>query len=507
MDRDHPAGLGMTLLARVADLLAPPPDPYATNPVGWVHERRHGVTWSRQRQVLASVRDNRYTAVVSAHSTGKSHIASEAVLWWVDTHPADQVFIVTTAPSVTQVKAILWRYIKRGHRALGMDGYITDSDTPEWKLPGGVLIGYGRKPQDLRNAEEAATAFQGIHAPYVLVVMDEAGGIPVWLWNAVDTLVTGPFNRVLAIGNPDDPSSHFAKVAMPGSTWNKIFISAFDTPAFTGEEVAPQLLDALVSKEWVEERKQLWGVDSPLYTSKVLGQFPEITEETLLYPSWVRQAQEQDLSGVAISEPGVFGLDVARTGNNETACYRNRAGMIRQEWVARKQDTMVTSGRMAQCHNDTFGYAPSHIDTVGIGGGVYDRLREQGFPVIAFVASEKPTTPHAQARFVNRRAEQWWTFREGLEQGLYDLPPDGEDDQLISQLLSIKYRIRSDGRIIIESKEDMEKRGLPSPDRADAAMQSTCGGGREFYLPPARRADVRGVDEASLTADLLERKW
>jgi hypothetical protein len=479
-------------------------DPLVDDPVEWVYSRRHGETWSMQEEILDSIRDNRYTAVASAHSIGKSHIASEAVLWWVDTHPPEQVFVVTTAPSVTQVKAILWRYIKSGHRALNMPGYITDSDTPEWKLPGGVLIGYGRKPQALRNAEEAATAFQGIHAPYVLVVMDEAGGIPMWLWNAVDTLVTSPTNRVLAIGNPDDPSSHFAKITMPGTNWNKIWISAFDTPAFTGERVSRKLLDSLVSREWVEERKQLWGEDSPLYISKVLGRFPEVTEETLIYPSWVRRAQEQDLSAEAIDDVGVFGLDVARTGNNETACYLNRAGMIRQEWVARKQDTMVTSGKMARSLNETHGYAPAHIDTVGVGGGVFDRLREQGFPVIAFVASEKPTTPHSQSRFVNRRAEQWWAFREGFEQGLYDLPPDGEDDQLISQLLSIKYRIRSDGRILIESKEDMESRGLPSPDRADAAMQSTCGGSAQFWLPKAGR---EGVEDQSITGDLLEKKW
>jgi len=495
------------LFERMADILDPIPDPYADEPIDWVWDRRHGETWTKQDDILISVYQNRYTAVISSHSTGKSHIAADTVCWWVDTHPPDQTFVVTTAPSVTQVKAILWRYIKRTHRELGMSGYITDSDTPEWKLPGGVLIGYGRKPQDLKNAEEAATAFQGIHAPYVLVVLDEAGGIPTWLWNAVDTLVTSPTNRVLAIGNPDDPSSHFEKIARPGSNWNKIWISSFDTPAFTGEKVSQKLLDSLVSKEWVEERKALWGEESPLYISKVKGEFPEVTEETLIYPSWIRQAQVNDFSGIAISDAGTFGLDVARTGSNETACYRNRAGMIRLEWKARKQDTMKTSGRMAKSLNETYGVAKVHIDTVGVGGGVFDRLKEQGFPVIAFVASEKPTTPHAQKRFVNRRAEQWWSFREGLEQGLYDLPEDGEDDQLISQLLSIKYRIRSDGRILIESKKDMEERGLPSPDRADAAMQSTCGGVGAFHIPKARRADSRGTDEASLTADLLNKRW
>jgi hypothetical protein len=495
----------MNLLARVADHLAPPPDPFLGEPVRWVHERRGGETWSKQREVLESIRDHRYTAVVSAHSTGKSHISAEAATHWIDVHPVDDVFVVTTAPSVTQIKAILWRYIKKAKREMNMPGYITEADTPEWKMPGATLVGYGRKPQDLRNAEEAATAFQGIHAKYVLVIMDEAGGIPAWLWTAVDTLVTSPQNRVLAIGNPDDPSSQFAKVARPGSSWNKIFISAFDTPAFTGESVSQNLLDRLVSPEWVEERKRTWGVDSPLYISKVLGLFPEVTEETLFYPSWVRAAQEADFSSLAISEPGVYGLDVARKGANETACYRNRAGMVRQEWISRKEDTMSTAGRAAGVMNESYGYAPMHIDTIGVGGGVFDRLKEQGFPVISFVASERPTTPDAQKRFVNRRAEQWWAFREGMEQGLYDLPPDGEDDQLISQLLSIKYRIRSDGRILIESKDEMEARGMPSPDRADAVMQSTVGGAAEFWVPPAIRPAPG--EQHTLTSDLLERKW
>lgn len=493
-------------LERIADGLDPQPDPMASRGPAWVSARLHEHTWSEQDRIMDSIRDNRKTAVKSAHSTGKSHIASRAVAWWLDTHPIDDVFVVTTAPSTNQVKAILWRYIRVAHRKAGLPGYITEGDTPEWKWDG-TLVAYGRKPQDLRNQEEAATAFQGIHAKYVLVLLDEAGGVPKWLWTAIDTLLTSPTNRVLAIGNPDDPSSEFERVCRPSSGWNVITISAFDTPAFTGEPCPQDVLDRLVSPEWVEEVGRSWGVGSPLYTSKVLAEFPEVSEETLIYPSWVRRAQEQDLSGFALGEPGVFGLDVARQGSNETACYRNRAGMIRMEWVANKQDTMVTSGRMAQALNETFGYAPAHIDTVGIGGGVFDRLREQGFPVVPFVASEKPSTAQAQKRFVNRRAEQWWTFRQGLEEGLYDLPPDGEDDKLISQLLAIKYTIRSDGRILIESKEDMERRGMPSPDRADAVMQSTCAGQGSFYIPKARRADGRGVDEASLTADLLERKW
>jgi hypothetical protein len=493
------------LILALADALDPPEHPLINNPIKWVSSELHEATWSGQRLILEAVRDHRYTAVVSCHSAGKSHIASRVMAWWAGVHPLSDTFIVSTAPSTTQVRAILWRYVRVAQRKAGLPGYITVGDPVEWKLADGTLIGYGRKPQDLKNAEEAATAFQGIHAKYVLIIIDEAGGVPEWLWTAVDTLVTSPTNRVLAIGNPDDPTSHFEKVARPGSQWHKIFIPASATPAFTDEPVAKHLRDALVSREWVEERKKDWGEDSPLYISKVLARFPEVTEETLIRPSWVREAQERDLSGLSVGEPGTFGLDVARHGKAETVCYRNRAGMIREEWHSSKQDTMKTAGRAAQSLNETFGAAVMHIDTIGVGGGVYDRLNEQGFPVVEFIASAKPTTREAQRRFANLRAEQWWAFRCALEAGEYDLPPDGEDDKMISQLLSMRYKIRSDGRIVIESKEDMEKRGLPSPDRADAVMQSTVVGG-EFWLPPARRADSRGVDEGSLTADLLEKR-
>ena len=124
---------------------------------------------------------------------------------------------------------------------------------------------------------------------------------------------------------------------------------------------------------------------------------------------------------------------------------------------------MQTAGRMAQSLDETFGYAPVHVDTIGVGGGVYDRLREQGFPAVPFVASEKATDFHGQKRFANRRAEQWWAFREGMEQGLYDLPPDGEDDLLISQLLSIKYRIRSDGRMLSKARTTWKHGACPLP--------------------------------------------
>ena len=487
-------------LGALADLLDPPTHPHVADPAGWIASSLSETTWSGQRAILESIRDNRYTAVRSAHSTGKSHIASRAAAWWVDVHDVDEVFVVTTAPTATQVKAILWRYIKAAHRIGGLSGYITESDVPEWKVDG-RLVAYGRKPQDLSSPEEAASAFQGIHARYVLVILDEAGGVPEWLWNAVDTLVTSPTNRVLAIGNPDDPSSHFEKVCRPGSGWNSIKLSAFDTPAFTGEDVPQDLLDVLVGPDWVEERKQRWGEDSPLYVSKVLAEFPEVSDDMLIPVSWVREAVERDLSHEAIHERGTFGMDVARQGKDETVIYSNRGGVVRLEFARRGLgDTMKATGELMSRLEDQDMFVPAIIDADGLGAGVFDRAAEQEAPVAPFHGGQRAFKPK---KFKNRRSEQWWALRELFQDGLIDLDP--EDEDLQAQLTSIKWSMDSAGRVCVETKDEMKKRGLPSPDRADAVMMSTAPPTGAQTIPDSPSKKRPGSD--TITGNLLTEEF
>src|SRR3990167_1078691 len=339
--RGAPKGLTDVVLGQ----MFPEPDPYMNDPVGYIEEVLGESVWSMQKTVLESVRDNPLTSVRSGHSTGKSHIASRLAAWWKETHPLDETFIISTAPSANQVEGILWRYINAIHERHNLGGRITLGSVPAWKV-GKKLIGWGRKPQDLANKEQAATVFQGIHEKYLLVIIDEAGGIPQWLWDAVLTLVSdeGGHGRVVAIGNPDDPASHFHKVNKVGSRWNKIKIDAFCSPNYIGhpeytgtKEMAAQdvllpdkVKEALVGPRFVSGAEEDWGVESPLYVSKVLAEFPENAEDNLIPVSWVKAAQERDLSGEAISDLGQFALDVARGGSDETVCYRNQGGFLRR---------------------------------------------------------------------------------------------------------------------------------------------------------------------------------
>lgn len=478
-------------LTIAVEAIDPTPDPYLDDPVAWTMEKRGAHVWSKQAEVMNSVVENRFTAVRSAHGTGKSWTAADLIAWWIDVHPPGEAFVVSSAPTGAQVEAILWREITAAHARMDLPGHIAHGGFPKWMI-GKEIVGYGRKPTDYADPNKAMQAFQGIHAKYVLVILDEACGIPKWLWDATDTLVTNDYSRVLAIGNPDDPASHFATVSQPGSGWNEIRISAFDLPWATGEEVPAYLHDVLTGEMWVREREKRWGLGSPLYTSKVLGEFPEVEDDTLISPTLIRLAREREVAGI---ELGAFGGDVARQGPDETCVYRNRGGEFRLVYTASKQNTMRTAGAFAQIIRKHGNTVPFIMDLIGIGAGVYDRLKEQGLNVTGFDAGG---AAYDSTRFINRRAEAYWGLREMFENGEADLDP--QDDDLASQLQSVKWFLDSRGRIGIESKKDMKKRGLPSPDRADACMMSA--------VSPIEFPDLAEIGaEPGITDDLLERSF
>lgn len=466
--------------------LFPPENEYRRDPVGWVEDRLHEHLWSKQREVAQSVVEHRYTAVQSCHGAGKSFLASRLACWWIDSHPPAEAFVVWTAPTFPQVNAIVGREIRHAHRKAGLPGRITLD--AHWYLGDDQLVGYGRKPADYDQA-----AFQGIHARYVLVVIDEACGVPKTLYDAVDSLATNEHARVLAIGNPDDPASHFHDVCKPGSGWTMIRIDGLRTPNFTDEHVPEELRDLLLSPTWVRERRKRWGEGSPLWMAKVRGAFPELSDDALISPAWIRAAQERHLPG---DEPGQYGFDIARFGTDETVGYRNRGGVVRLAHAARKHDTMRSAGEIARLLR--VDDVPAWVDVIGLGAGVFDRLVEQELPVYAFNAAERATDP---VRFSNRRAEVYWHARELFSRGEVDLDPG--DEELASQLGSIRYGIDSRGRIYIESKDDMRKRGISSPDRADAFVMSTIELSRWDWLTSA----AGDIEYAGITDGMLDEQY
>jgi hypothetical protein len=172
-------------------------------------------------------------------------------------------------------------------------------------------------------------------------------------------------------GTPDDPASHFAVICKPGSGWHVETISAFDTPAYTGEKVPEDLLPLLVSPEWVEERKLRWGVTSPIYQSKVLGEFPDISDDSLILPKWIEAAQKRTLDR---TRRPIIAADIVRFGEDETVIMRREGGWIRVYRAHHKADTMVTAGHIAKAMRDIDDEAGKNdwvraiIDVPGVGG-------------------------------------------------------------------------------------------------------------------------------------------
>lgn len=435
------------------------PDPYLNDPVGWAQHRLGAHLWSKQREIAESVINNRRTAVKSCHNVGKSWTAGMLAAFWISVHPPGEAFVVSTAPSYPQVHAILWEEIRKTAKVAAemgepLPGRVLQSD--EWKLDDGTLVGWGRKPADTDQH-----GFQGIHRRYVLVLLDEACGIPEQLWTAVEAITTGGDCRILAIGNPDDPNTEFGKICKPGSGWNTIKVSAFDTPNFTDEPFPDKLRPLMLSTEWAEDKKRRWGETSPRYVSKVLGEFPEVGDDTLISPRWIEAAQARTL------EPGprsVLGVDVARFGSDRSILSLVQGPVMRIIGDYSKQRTTETTGRVIAAKREHM-VDEIHVDGVGVGSGVVDELLELGHDVVDMQSGAAAVD---REHFANARAEWWWALRQRFEDGDADIDP--ADDELAAQLGAMKFKYTARGQVLIESKDDMRKRGLPSPDRGDALM-------------------------------------
>lgn len=430
---------------------------WALDPVRWANERLGEQLWSKQREVAESVATRRHTAVRACHASGKSFVAARLACWWIDTHPEGEAIVVISAPTMAQIKSVLWKEMRTAHEAGGLAGEMR---TEEWIIED-KQVAIARRPQDYDPA-----AFQGIHARYVLVILDEASGIPEPLWVAADTLVANEDSRLLVIGNPDDPASQFGKVCRPGSGWNVIGISAHDTPAYSGEEVTEELLSLLISKTWVKERAERWGEESPLYVAKVMGRFPDVSDHSVIPLGWIERARER-FADARTDGVAHLGVDVARQGSDETVICAVKGDRVWVHEAYRGADLMETAGRVILARRE-LGAASIMVDEIGIGAGVLDRLAEQGEPVIGVNFGSRSSNPE---RYLNLRAECYWFVRE-----LFDpirgpgIAIDPTDEALAEQLASIRYAIDSRGKTKIESKDEMRSRGIHSPDRADALV-------------------------------------
>ena len=297
-----------------------------------------------------------------------------------------------------------------------------------------------------------------------------------WLWTAARSMATGFHNRIVAIGNPDDPTSHFAKVCRPGSGWNVIKISVLDSPNFTGEEVTESARENLTDQSYVDDMRNDFGEGSPTWTSKVMGEFPEIDEMSTIPLGWVYRAQERWQDWVDNGRPlegrHLIGADIARYGGDKTAFAHKYGDVIEEIEVLPGGDTERTADRLLEHPNAT-----AIIDTNGVGAGVYDKVRRRGMSALPLNVGNRTNLRDSsgQIEFYNLKAAAVWKLREALDPNkgarlCIPAPNPQEAEVIAADISAARWKTMAGGKIVIEDKKEVRKRLGRSTDRGDAVV-------------------------------------
>jgi hypothetical protein len=435
--------------------------------------------WQKQREILRSVAANPLTAVKGCHASGKTFAAAGLPLWWLVRHRMGRVFV--TAPTLRQVKTF-WKEV-----AIARLGGAVKQLLP---VPTSIGLEVGPDRYAFGASSSAGVNIQGLHGANVLIVADEAPGIEMDIWDAIEGIRAGGNVHVLELGNPVVPSGHFYdSFSKNRAIYKCISISAFDTPnlqhsdgsaisedellAMSAEELAYCPFPSLVSREWVAERLRVWGPKHPKYIARVRGEFPADDPSSVFPLSWIERAR-RDPTDAELREAVQrqwrvqVGIDVAGAGADETVLTARVGGIILEQhfW----SDPDPRGAVMAVLQRLKTGRYPLGlivVDTVGIGYNFARHIADWGYDCYGFNAGARAID---NTQFVNQKAEAHWTFRSYLQQNLIS---NLKDEETAAQLSTIRYRENSRGLTEIETKEQRNRRGIPgSPDRAESLIMA-----------------------------------
>lgn len=440
---------------------------YLDDPGGFARDVLGVELWEKQEEIARALIDNPRVAVASCFAAGKTFLAAVLVIWWLCSR--EQALVITTAPTLRQVRDLLWRELR--------------------KLWGGAKKKLPGKPLQLKweiAADRQALGFsagnpvgaQGFHEKNTLVVEDEAAGIDADLSNTLEGAMVSPECRRLKIGNPESMDGPFYEVfhGRVSEDWKRFSISAFDSPNVTAGRI---VVHGLVGSEWIDMKRREFGEESNYWRTKVLGQFPLDVVERLIPMDWIRAAQER-WKDMEDSTPRVLGGDIAR-GGDKTALAKRFGRKIHMGRVWQEPDVMQSVAEIVRTI-DADGYDQANIDETAVGGGAVDRVKEiqkeraaanPGCPLATckirgFIWSAKP---RKAKKFRRLSDELWWNVRNALNPDPIlnpepiGLPPD---EELAAQLNCRTYQTLTGGLIAIETKNDLKKKKVKSPDKADA---------------------------------------
>ena len=467
---------------------------YLLHPQAFIEDDLGAFTWSGMRMIIDNVWKHRRVSVRACHGISKTFTGAAVAVTFLNMFPGS--IVITTAPTNKLVEKLLWKeigaiYQKHGDRLLGRQTQMSVKVGPQW-----FMFGF---------STDRADRMEGHHAPFILWVIDEAKGVPPWLYESIEGSLTGGFARVLELSTTDgaDQQSPFRKHhSEQRSQWKQIRLSAFDSPFVdianfpdyvkevnkklyaygkpeTGYEWPIERANTvqLASEDWIRDRHNEWfETNKFMWETKVLGEFSTFGTNNIIPLKWVESAINAEVTPDGYIQPAIWGLDVARMGDDQSVLteYRSKVVSLQQVWG--KKNTMETTGivRALIPNNEIV-----QVDAIGVGAGVFDRLAELGQPCYGIVSSEKAFEVE---KYFNQRAEMWMTARDLFERqykegNVISIP---DDPELIEDLTGMQYKIHSDGRLRAEAKDDFKKRLQRSPDKGDSFVYAI------YVLPESR---------------------
>jgi len=451
---------------------------YKSDPVFFAEHALGVYTWSKMREIMESVRDNKYTAVRACHGSSKTFTAALIAIWFFNMFLNSKV--ITTAPTGPQVELLLWTEIGKLYR------------TSNIELNGECLI---KAIKDREKTEHFAVGFstdkpsraEGWHAPEILFILDEAKGVEQWMWDSMAGALGGGHCRALAISTTDGVSAgeKFHSIftdSRVGEKWNKIHIDVKDLPTFTGEPLSVRdfatakrnekeigkLNIQLSSQEWDTECRNEWGEDSVLYLTKCRGDITDETPDSIIKLSQVTKMFD-NFKDSEFDDTGAIevGVDVARFGNDSSVFYKRKGFSVIGKDEHNKRDLEYLADRLEEFVGRK--KLPSEclikIDDTGVGGGLVDIMRRRGYEnIVAVNFGQKANEPD---KYPNAISEMW--FDVALIISNISCEPD---EALKAELVNRKSRrLDNKGRRVVEPKDEYKKRfGGKSPDKADAFL-------------------------------------
>jgi hypothetical protein len=451
----------------VSDLIALI-DLYWDDPVAFAEDMLAFDPDDWQRAAMMDLAHHPRVSIRSGQGVGKTAFEASIVIWFLCCRPNPKV--VCTAPTKQQLHDVLWAEIAKWLERSKVKNLL------KWTKTKIYMIGYEERWFATARTATKPENMQGFHEDHMLFVVDEASGVADPIMEAILGTLSGEDNKLLLCGNPTRTSGVF-----------------FDSHNRDRSRYKTHKVDSRESKRTSRENIQMlidkYGAESDVVRVRVYGEFPKAEADAFIALELAELAAGANI--IPTGDTLHLGVDVARFGDDETVIAPRIGMKVFDLRCYNKQDTMVTAGWVVATGREMLKMFPQlrsveiKVDDSGVGGGVTDRLneviREDGlfdWRVIPVNNGSRPTDDEAE-HYENRGTEAWAAVREVLQDNFskhlqgeavsVELP---NDERLITQLTQRKFRMTSKGKIALERKEDMKKRGLDSPDRADAVVLS-----------------------------------